>query len=60
MSKYSSRVGKGEADAGGMLLETLSTSGSPGPVPTIIVEGRKIIGVRGKDTIDSHIKASPF
>src|SRR5438128_1726999 len=45
MSNYSSRDGKVGADAGGMLLETLRTSGSPGPVPTITVDGIEVVQV---------------
>lgn len=43
MSDYSSREGGAEADAGGMLLETLSTAGSPGPVPSITVDGVEVV-----------------
>lgn len=43
MSNRSSREGEVEADAGGMLLETLPTSGSHGPTPSITFDGIEVV-----------------
>src|ERR1700742_385306 len=45
MPTYLSREGKVESDAGGMLLETLCTAGSCGPVPSITVDGIEVVQV---------------
>lgn len=43
MSNFSSRDGETEAAAGGALLETLSTAGPPGPLPSITVDGIEVV-----------------
>ena len=43
MSNFSSRDDEAEATAGGMLLETLSTAGAPGPIPSITVDGIEVV-----------------